>query len=97
MHNVSALPGGRFFSMAIKTDGTSWASGYNNQTFGINGPDQNKSIKVADNVTAVAASEYHSLMIKSDETMWATGSNSFGEIGAGSERSVSVFTKVKLP
>ena len=82
--------------MAIKNDGTLWASGYNNQTFGITGPDQNKFIKVADNVTAVAASEYHSMMIKSDKTLWATGSNTYGEIGAGSERSLSVFTKVKL-
>ena len=70
-----------------------WASGYNNQTFGINGPDQNKFIKVADNVISVVASEYHSMMIKRDKTLWATSSNTYGEIGAGSERSISVFYK----
>jgi alpha-tubulin suppressor-like RCC1 family protein len=96
MDGASALAGGRFFSMVIKTDGTLWASGYNNQTFGIVSPDQNKFIKVSDNVTAIAAAEYHSLMIKNDKTMWATGSNTFGEIGAGAEQSLSTFTKVKL-
>jgi alpha-tubulin suppressor-like RCC1 family protein len=82
--------------LAIKTDGSLWAAGYNNQTFGITGPDQNKFIKITDNVTNIAASEYHSLMIKTDKTLWATGSNTYGEIGAGNTKNVAIFTKVKL-
>jgi alpha-tubulin suppressor-like RCC1 family protein len=84
--NVTAIAGGYLHSLFLKSDGSLWAMGYNddgqlgdgtcNQT---NRPEQ----IVASNVMAVAAGAAHSLFLKSDGSLWAMGLNSYGQLGDG--------------
>ncbi len=82
------IAGGFTHSVALKSDGTVWAWGYNN--YGALGDgsntDRNTPVQVINisNVTAVACGAYHSLALKSDGTVWAWGYNHYGELGDGS-------------
>ena len=83
--------------MAIKSDNTLWATGYNSfGTFGVASQDQDKFIKILDNAANVTADIYHSFIIKTDKTLWATGENTYYGLGTGDRNDLSVFTKVKL-
>jgi len=87
LNNVVAITAGVFNSLAIKSDGTAWAWGYNR--FGQAG---NGSTSFAvpipslvpglSNVTSIAAG-YHSLATKSDGTIWSWGYNYSGGLGLG--------------
>jgi len=88
---VTAIAGGYLYSLALKTDGTVWAWGWNpygelgNGTFagcscGIDTPVQVLGLT---GVTAIAGGFEHALALKSDGTVWAWGLQSFGELGNG--------------
>ena len=90
--NVTAIAGGGWHSLFLKSDGSLWVMGYNRfgqlgdgtyntvyPFFGTNLPEQ----IVASNVTAIAAGEFHSLFLKSDGSLWAMGYNGDGELGDG--------------
>jgi len=77
---------GSYHSLAIKTDGTLWAWGRNNQNGQLgNGTiaDSNTPIKIgtSTNWTKLATGAVHSLAIKTDGTLWAWGANDFGQLG----------------
>jgi alpha-tubulin suppressor-like RCC1 family protein len=76
---------GRDHSLAIKTDGTLWAWGYNNNgQIGNNTLNQQVTpiqIGTATNWKQVAGGESHSLSIKTDGTLWAWGDNLYGQLG----------------
>ncbi len=89
---------GHLHSLALKSDGTVWAWGINEEgqngvpgglTF-YDGPYttnyRNTPVQVEglDSVVAIAAGSDHSLAIKSDGTVWAWGDNRYGELGDGS-------------
>jgi probable HAF family extracellular repeat protein len=72
LDNVSAIAGGGFHSLALKSDGTAVAWGRNDfgqaaVPAGLNG------------VTAIAGGGFHSLALKSDGTVTAWGRNDFGQ------------------
>ena len=94
--DVSAIAGGGWHSLALKSDGTVWAWGDN--SYGELGDGQSGysastgyqllsslPVQVIDlvGVAAIAGGEYHSLAVKSDGTVWAWGDNTWGELGDG--------------
>ena len=85
--NAIAIAAGRSNTLALSSDGTVWAWGYNGYGQLGNGGIQNQSIPAQVNnltdVVAIAAGEYHSLAIKSDGTIWAWGNNAQGQLGHG--------------
>ncbi len=76
-----------YYSLALKTDGTVWAWGYN--TWGLGTTDDNLShaqpeqVISLTNVTAIAAGGGHILALKTDGTVWAWGRNDYGQLGNG--------------
>ena len=79
-------------SLFLKSDGSLWAMGHNQEgqlgdgTFG--NPASNYSTNrpeqiVASGVTAIATGFSHSLFLKSDGSLWAMGFNFHGELGDG--------------
>ena len=68
--------------MAVKSDGTLWAWGYNNNgQLGIGGAGfysyetSPKQVGVENKWVSVAAGIDHTVAVKSDGTLWAWGSN----------------------
>lgn len=86
--NWKSVSAGGEHTVAIKTDGTLWAWGYNsdgeygNGKYGFNyfTPTQ---IGSATNWESAIAGYAHTLFIKTDGTLWATGANSLGQLGDG--------------
>lgn len=87
LSGVIAIAGGGFHSLAVKSDGTVWAWGWNvygqlgnNSTVSSSTPVQVSGLS---SVTGVAAGRRHSFALKSDGTVWAWGDNSDGQLGDG--------------
>jgi alpha-tubulin suppressor-like RCC1 family protein len=85
---MTAIAGGQHYSLALKSDGTVWAWGGNDDgelgngsTTGSNTPVQVTGLT---GMSAIAAGYNHSLALKSDGTVWAWGDNRQGELGNGS-------------
>ncbi|MGC9030112.1 MAG: RCC1 domain-containing protein [Desulfomonilaceae bacterium] len=74
-------------SLALKSDGTVWAWGYNGYGQLGDGTTTNRLTPVQvsglTNVVAIAAGGLHSLAKKSDGTVWAWGYNGYGQLGDG--------------
>jgi alpha-tubulin suppressor-like RCC1 family protein len=97
---VGVLAAGQYHSLAVKSDGTVWAWGYNyygqlgNGASG-SGADQHTPVQVVGaagvgwltGVVAVAAGQSYSLAVKSDGTVWAWGLNNYGQLGNGASGS----------
>ena len=83
----AAISAGGNHSLALKSDGTVYAWGWNQ--FGQLGDgtmtDRTTPVQVSglSGVTAISAGGNHSLALKSDGTVWAWGWNSFGQLGDG--------------
>jgi hypothetical protein len=84
---VTAVDGGEYHSLALKSDGTVWAWGENGygQLGTGNLHDESTPVKVINlsNVTVIAGGKSHSLAVKSDGTAWAWGYNAYGQLGNG--------------
>jgi alpha-tubulin suppressor-like RCC1 family protein len=85
---VTNIASGNFayHSLFLKSDGSLWTMGYNNNgQLGdgtLNKTNRPEQI-VAGGVTAIAAGGNHSLFLKSDGSLWAMGQNNFGQLGDG--------------
>ena len=79
----SAYPTGSGYSMAIKTDGTLWATGSNQKGNLGDGTSSTRSTfkQVLTNVVDVAAGQAHSIALRTDGTLWTTGYNYYGQLG----------------
>ncbi len=81
---VTAIDAGGGHSLALKSDGTVVAWGYNYYgQVGNNAVlDQKYAVAVLDNASAVSAGGNHSLAVKSD-SVWGWGMNGSGQLGIG--------------
>ena len=85
--DVKEIDGGVYYSLALKSDGTVWAWGYNDH--GQLGSGTNTSsttpVQVSNlsGVTNIAGGGLHSLAVKSDGTVSAWGNNYAGQLGNG--------------
>jgi alpha-tubulin suppressor-like RCC1 family protein len=74
------------FGLALKTDGTVWASGNNtNGNFG-NGTRTSTTafVHTQTGFSAVVCGSLYVLGLKPDGTLWGWGDNTYGELGIGS-------------
>ncbi|MCB4791590.1 MAG: carboxypeptidase regulatory-like domain-containing protein [Elusimicrobia bacterium] len=75
------------YSMAIKADGTLWATGNNNSgELGLGDTTLRATptqVGTVTNWSSVSGGYRHTLAIKTDGTLWAWGASSFGELGLG--------------
>jgi alpha-tubulin suppressor-like RCC1 family protein len=85
--NVVKITAGRFFSLAIKSDGTVWTWGENLYGQLGNGTttDSNVPVQVSglSGVTSAVAATgaFHCMAVKNDNTVWAWGRNTYGNLG----------------
>jgi len=87
---VISISGGYFnFSLAVKSDGTVWAWGWNADGQLGDGTNTTRLTPVQipgiNNAVAVAAGMSFSIILKSDGTVWATGANASGTLGDGTQ------------
>jgi alpha-tubulin suppressor-like RCC1 family protein len=94
LSEVKAVAAGRFFSLALRQDGTVWGWGSNSSgelgdgTVEFrDGPVQARDLG---NVVAIAAGGAHSIALKADGTVWTWGNNNHGQIGNGDYRRLQV-------
>jgi hypothetical protein len=82
-----ALAAGESHSLALKSDGTVWAWGYNFEGQLGDGTRRDRltptQVSGLNSVVSVTAGYTHSLALKSDGTVWAWGGNLTGELGNG--------------
>jgi alpha-tubulin suppressor-like RCC1 family protein len=87
--NVTAIAAGHQFSLFLKSNGSLWAMGWNNDgqlgdgTSGAYAKTNRPEQIVPSNVMAIAAGGVHSLFLKSDGSLWAMGYNINGQLGNG--------------
>lgn len=85
--NGAIAAGGYAHSLALKSDGSVWAWGYNNAgQLGDGTTTQRLSpvqVSGLSGGVAVAAGTSHSLTLKADGTVWGWGSNVYGQLGDG--------------
>lgn len=85
--NVVKIAAGRFFSLAVRNDGTVWTWGENlyGQLGDGTNTDRNIPVQVngLTNVTSAIAATgaFHCMAVKSDNTVWAWGRNTYGNLG----------------
>ena len=91
LSGVTAIAGGSGHTIALKSDGTVWAWGWNEygQLGNVTTTTTNSTTPVRvgglslSDVTAIAVGIEHSIALKSDETIWAWGRNEYGQLGDG--------------
>ena len=88
-HTWIAIAAGGHHTVALKSDATLWAWGWNlyGQLGDGSNTDRNTPVQVSgggNNWIAIAAEGAHTVALKSDGTLWAWGWNFYGQIGDGS-------------
>ena len=98
LHSINAIMGGEAHNVALKSDGTVWAWGYN--AFGQvgNGTTNDtatpvqvglESVPPLSPVTKLGGRTYFNLAVKADGTVWGWGMNWSGQMGNGTVNSSS--------
>lgn len=84
---LQSISAGTSHSIAIKSDGTLWAWGFNASGQLGDGTTTQRQIPVQVGITAdwkvVSAGDNHTLAIKNDGTLWTWGYNQYGQLGDG--------------
>ncbi len=83
--------------LGLKTDGTVWASGANNGTFG-NGTTTSTTafVQTLSGFASISVGGYYVLGLKPDGTLWAWGDNTYGELGIGSTATTEL-SPIRVP
>jgi alpha-tubulin suppressor-like RCC1 family protein len=86
--NWATVTGLQYAAAAIKTDGTLWAWGYNNNGQLGTGNNINRSSPVQvgalTNWLRISGGNYQNVAVKTDGTLWSWGQNNYGQLGLGS-------------
>ncbi len=87
-YNWTFISAGFNHTVALKSNGTLWAWGANDNSQLGDGTSTYREIPVqestlAENWTSISASSSHTIAIKSNGTLWAWGNNSTGKLGDG--------------
>jgi len=96
--NWESIAAGRYHTVAIKSDGTLWAWGYNYYGQLGDGTTSNRRVPTQERTEATdwkhtVAFYYHTIAIKNDNTLWAWGYNHYGQLGDGTIKNKSIPTK----
>lgn len=99
VNDVASVTAGDHHTMVLKTDGTLWATGYNNYgQLGLGDATNRISFTPVTSMGAaigkVTTGAAHTIVAKSDGTLWATGYNQFGQLGLGDTANHSSFAQV---
>jgi len=90
-YEISAGSGG--YSFAVKTDGTLWSWGNNdNGALGLGDIARRSSpvqVGALTNWSQISGGETHAASIKTDGTLWSWGANNFGQLGIGNTSNYS--------
>jgi alpha-tubulin suppressor-like RCC1 family protein len=103
LSGVISITAGAAHSLALTSDGTIWAWGYNDDGQFGNGTETDSHVPVhltdITGIIAVAAGNSYTLAVKSDGSVWAWGYDQFGEMGNGSHGGISTMasTSVESP
>ncbi len=78
MEDVVSASAGADFTVALKTDGTLWTWGGNDEGQLGTGTTEGSAtpVQVLDQVTAVVAGDYHVAALRTDGTLWTWGTTS---------------------
>ena len=101
--NVVDISAGGYHSLALGSNGTLWAWGWNNTGQLGDGTTANRLVPISvlnlTNGTFISSGYAHSLALSVDGTNWAWGQNNFGQLGDGTTNSSSlpVITAGLLP
>src|SRR5215470_2496428 len=76
---------GQNYTVAVKSDGTLWAWGYNHygQLGDGTNTDRNTPVQIGTGFASVTAGQGYTVAVKSDGTLWTWGYNPYGELGDG--------------
>lgn len=93
LSQVSAVSTGYDFTVALKSNGTVWAWGRNNEgqlgdgtatdriyPVQVKGPGGNGYLT---NIVAISSGSAHTLALRNDGTVWSWGNNQYGQLGNG--------------
>ncbi len=82
---IATIAAGRAHTLALKTDGSLWAWGFNSDGQLGDGTNTTRTTpqQILTGVAAIAAGDYHTLALKTDGSLWAWGYNSTGQLGDG--------------
>jgi alpha-tubulin suppressor-like RCC1 family protein len=105
--DIIQVDGGKYFSLALRNDGTVWAWGENyygqlgihsnndhTVPYQVHGPD---NVGYLTDVVDIAGGHNHTLALKSDGTVYAWGGNGQGQLGIGSNHDHTVPYQVHGP
>lgn len=96
---VISIAAGLYRGMALKSDGTVWCWGKNENGQLGNGQTENISHAVQvlglNDVSQITAGEFHSMVLKKDGTVWTWGMNRYGQLGDNTRNSSLVPVQVR--
>jgi alpha-tubulin suppressor-like RCC1 family protein len=91
LNSIVAISAGESHNLALKSDGTVWAWGWNALGQLGNGTTNDAhtpvQVSVVSNVVAISGRGYHCLALEADGSLWAWGWNAGGQLGDGTTTS----------
>ena len=91
--NVIDIATGNYYTVALKRDGTVWATGYNGNGELGTGDSKNRTLfeqvklnkdgEYLQNIIAISAGQNTTYALSEDGTVWSWGYNGYGQIGTG--------------
>jgi len=98
--NWASVSAGSSHTMAIKTDGSLWAWGFNDDGQLGDGTEEYKYIPTLIGTeidwASVSAGSYHTMAIKTDGSLWAWGFNGSGQLGDGTIVGKNIPTRIGI-